>query len=264
MPELPTALKTACATGDLSLTKTLYNDMISTDPSAKTATLSQMAILSSKYSHSPILAFCFSEGLKLDTEKVNDPLIYAASDSGSVAIFRVLLDNGLDANEYQEMGSPLVSTCYSGNVELATFLLDHGADPNSGYPLGDYECLVWAIVGDHASLEMVKLLLTRGTVVKGTGALIAAAEYGNLGAIKVLLETVDVNLEEVEEYGAADPRKEDDMGTALYKAAAGGHAEIVDTLLGRGADERFKDKKGRSVADVAEENGHGDIARRLR
>lgn len=174
----------------------------------------------------------------------------------------------MDIDKYLEMGgSPLVSSCEAGNVELASFLLDHGADPNNGYFLGDYEALVWAIVGSHASLEMVELLLARGTVVKGTGALIAAAEHGNVGAVNVLLEhegkNGDLDLEETEDYGAYDHRKLDDRGTALYGAAADGYSEIVDILLQNGADPGFRDRRGRSVADVAGEKGHTDVARKL-
>ena len=185
MSELPAALKTACTTGDLPHAKSLYNDLVDTNTSVKTPTLSQMATLSAKNAYPSILSFCFSEGLTLNLEHVNDPLIYAAGNSGSIAIFCVLLDNGMDVNKYLEQGGlPLVSACKAGKVELANFLLDQGADPNNGYVLGDYESLVWAIVGANASLDMVELLLARGTVVKGTGALIAAAEHGNLGAVK--------------------------------------------------------------------------------
>ena len=70
-------------------------------------------------------------------------------------------------------------------------------------------------------------------------------------------------MEEVEEYGGYHHRKVDDQGTALYKAAVEGHAEIVDVLLAKGADPRFRDAKGRSVADGARERGHGDVARNV-
>ena len=227
-----------------------------------------MALLSAKSAHPFILSFCFSESLKPNSELVNDPLIYAACDAGSIAIFHVLLDNGMEADHYLELsGSPFVAACRAGNLDLAKFLLDQGADPNNGYANGDYESLVWAILGSNSSPDLVGLLLARGTVVMGSGALIAAAEHGNLGAVKLLLEhgerTRDLDLEEVEEYGSYDERKFDDQGTALYKAAAEGHTEIVDVLLEKGADAMFRDRKGRSVAEVAEEKGYGSIARKV-
>ncbi|KAL9046078.1 MAG: hypothetical protein Q9214_000996 [Letrouitia sp. 1 TL-2023] len=267
--EIPASLKEACISGNLSKAKSLYNDFVSANPSAKASTLSQMAILSAKNSHPTILTFCFSEGLTMNPGLVNDPLVYAACDSGSIPVFEVFLEHGMDVDKYLEMGgSPLVSACYHGNVELARFLLDCGADPNCGYPLGYYEALVWAIIGNRASLEVVKLLLERGTKVKGTGSLIAAAEHDNLEALRLLVEhgskNGDCDLEEVEEYGEYDSRKLDDQGTALYKAAANGHLQVVDFLLEKGADSLFKDRTGRSVLDIAVENGHEDVARRIR
>lgn len=81
-----------------------------------------------------------------------------------------------------------VAACQKGNVEFPRFPLDQGADPNNGYSNGDYVSLVWAILSSHTSLDMVELLLTRGTVVKGTEALVPAAEHGNLGLVERLLE----------------------------------------------------------------------------
>lgn len=70
-------------------------------------------------------------------------------------------------------------------------------------------------------------------------------------------------LEKVEEHGAYDGRKLDDMGTALYKAAAAGWVEIVDALMKYGANREFWDRTGRSVVDVARENGREDVLRRF-
>ena len=124
---------------------------------------------------------------------------------------------------------------------------------------------MWAIVGPGANLDVVKLLLERGVVVRGSGALIAAAECGNGEAVRVLLEKADVDVEEVEEYGAYyDKEKEAGLGTALYAAAKEGREEIVHVLLGRGANVLFKTKTGVSPAEIAELNGHADIARMLR
>ena len=72
-----------------------------------------------------------------------------------------------------------------------------------------------------------------------------------------------VDLEEETEGGLMDPRVRDDDGTALYKAAAGGHAGVVDVLIRKGANIGFKDRSGRSVVDIARANGHRDLAVRL-
>ncbi|KAL8823310.1 MAG: hypothetical protein Q9191_005975 [Dirinaria sp. TL-2023a] len=266
MSDLPPQLQTACKTGNLALAQSQYETLTRSNPSLKSSTLSQMSILAAAHSDPEILSLCFSQGLTFNSDNVNDPLLYAACDNGSTEVFKVLLDNGVDANQYLELGgSPLVSACATGKLSLAKFLLDRGADPNCGYISGDYEALVWAIVGQNANLDVVKLLLERGTVVKGTGALVAAAEHGNLDAVKILLEKADVDIEEVEDYGTYyDKEKEAGLGTALYAAAKEGHGEIVHVLLQKGADVHFKTKKGISPTQIAEKNGHADIARILR
>ena len=269
MAELTATLETACATGDLPQARSLYTELSAQHSLTERHILTQMATIAAKNKHPSILSFCFSEGLRLDPENVNDSLIRAACTSGSVETVRVLLDNGMNVNKYLELdGSPLVLACYAGNITLARYLLDEGANPNIGYPCGDYEALTWAIVGSNASLEMVELLLARGTVIKGTGALIAAAEKGNIAAVELLLKhgerTGDLALEEIEEWGGYDDRKLDDQGPALYKAAANGYLAIVELLVEKGADLMHGDRVGRSPADIAEENKHWDIARKLR
>lgn len=71
MSDLPPALKTACTSGDLTLTKTLYNNPTTTKPLAKTPALSQMAILSTKNAHFSILSYCFFEGYVMDSDNGN-------------------------------------------------------------------------------------------------------------------------------------------------------------------------------------------------
>jgi ankyrin repeat protein len=51
--------------------------------------------------------------------------------------------------------------------------------------------------------------------------------------------------------------------TALMLAAAAGHVEMVALLLQHGADPARRDASGRSAADHAQANGHGDLAQQL-
>ena len=209
----------------------------------------------------------------------------------------------MDVNHYLELGGdPLTGAVVHGDVELVRFLLERGANPNSDYPLGDYAALVWSVIGEKNwagagaassttdttattttttttgsgsgsgsgkdGSEMLQTLLSGGAKVKHTGALIAAADVGNLPAVKVFLDAraqgkVEVDIEEVVEYGGYDERKLDDQGTALYCAARGGWLEIVDVLLKAGADREFKDRKGRRPVDVARANGREVVVRRL-
>ncbi|KAL9029297.1 MAG: hypothetical protein Q9196_002454 [Gyalolechia fulgens] len=266
--ELPPNLVEAIKAGDLALTQSLYDDFVAANPESGTNIIYRMGILAGRHAHPDILSYCFSRGLILRPSNVNDPLVYAVIDGASIPTLEVLIQEGKwDVKQYLELGGDaLTSTVYSGNVGIAEYLLQRGADPNSDYPFGDYSAVVLAILDQgRTGEEMLKLLLDHGASVKGTGGLIAAAEVGNVKAVKMLLESrrEELDLEEVEEYGGYDERKLNDMGTALYKAAAAGWVEIVDILLKRGANREFRDRTGRSVVDVARENGRDDVLRRL-
>ncbi|KAL8824371.1 MAG: hypothetical protein Q9170_008183, partial [Blastenia crenularia] len=267
--DLPAHLTKAVESGDFDLTQVLYTNHIAANPSSKPTLLKLIATVSANHAHPHILSYCFTEGLTLNSSLVNDPLIYAANNSASTAIYDVLInEGGWDVNQYLEMeGDALTSAAYNGNIELAEYLLAKGANPNSDHPLEEYTFLL--IAGDENRRgsnkgKMLKLLLSHGANVKGTGALIAAAEHRNVEAVKMILEMrgEEVDLEEVEEYGTYDGRKLDDMGTALYKVAAVGCVEIVDILLQKGASREFRDRMGRRPADVAREKGLDDVLRR--
>lgn len=269
IPQLPAPLDTACITGDLATAKLLYHELIASDPAAKIPTLIRMGIISAIKAHTSILTFCFSQGLTIDLNHCNNPLIYACYASDSIDIYKIFLANGMPINHTLELNTPLVCACDHGEVELVRFLLDEGYDPNNPYCGWYYTPLVWAIVGRHPSLEIVELLLERGIEVKETGALIAAIDEGNIAAVDILLrhgeKTGELFLEELEgEYDGIASWSNDDVGTALFKAAAAGQAEIVDMLLDKGADPTFRNKKGMSVVDIAEEKGHWGIAGEVR
>lgn len=52
--------------------------------------------------------------------------------------------------------------------------------------------------------------------------------------------------------------------TPLMQAAAHGDLEIVDVLLGAGADPSLTSDEGKTPAALADENGHPTLAERLR
>lgn len=82
----------------------------------------------------------------------------------------------------------------------------------------------------------------------GDTALIWASWYGNLEAMKLLLDYgADINLRGVRGK------------TALVWAAEAGRKEAVSYLLDRGADGSIKDNDGKSPLDIARERGHKDV-----
>jgi uncharacterized protein len=52
--------------------------------------------------------------------------------------------------------------------------------------------------------------------------------------------------------------------TPLHEAALNGNDALVNLLLAHGADATITDEEGRTAADHADANGHGDLAARLR
>ena len=197
---------------------------------------------------------------------MNSPLLHAANSGQSLRVFQVLQRHGWDLNnncsEYD--GDSLVFACYRGNGHLVRFLLENGADPNSDRIYGDWVVLTWAVAGNNASLQVLELLLDHGCRISETGALIAAAETGNMEATKLLIER-GADLEEVCDYGGyVDKERESRQGTALFKACEAGQAEIVEYLLDRGSDPTFRDGIGRSPFSVAEANGHESVLQVLK
>lgn len=264
MSQLNPELRSACISGKLEDVQRIYADLEFADHDRRFATLLEMACTAARAKQSQILEFCCRNGVTVSPKNANDPLLIAAINAQSKEIYQVLMDHGFDVNQTTEVtGDALVGAAVTGDVSLADFLLRNGADPKNGNFYGEWEALVWAIAGDNRSTEMVRLLLDHGAEIRGGGALIAAAEHGNLDATRLLVERGAV-LEEVEEYGMWDGRKVDDMGTALYKAAAKGKLHVVRFLIERGANKHFKDKLGREPLTVAEANGHEDVVALLK
>ncbi|KAL8876236.1 MAG: hypothetical protein Q9198_005533 [Flavoplaca austrocitrina] len=158
---------------------------------------------------------------------------YPTYDATIIPMFAVLLDEGgLDVNHWLEVRGDILKVAVDqGNIEFVKYLFSKGADPNY-------------------------IVVLR--------ALRAAAEYGNLDAVKMVLEmkSDEVELEEAD-YISDFAYTQYPEVTALYKAAGEGHSAIVDVLVRNGANIDFKDASGRSVIDIARVNGHKNLAIRL-
>ncbi|KAL1968185.1 hypothetical protein VTN77DRAFT_2020 [Rasamsonia byssochlamydoides] len=258
-------LLAAAADGDLDLIKSLYGSLSSAD---QTESLQKIAQSAARHGHADLLEWCFSQGLSFPAESVNHDLYHAACDGGSPAIFQVLVNHGTDLNAHwsEYDGDALVVAARTGNVPLARFLLEHGQDPNSGHCCSDAEAIHWAITGDNASLEIIRLMLSHGLRLEGTGAAVAAAEVDNLEALELLLDSgAGAGLEDKAIWWpVTDKESVDSEGTALYRACRAGKIRTARCLLDRGADPNATDRVGRSCLAVAQERGHQDIVDLLR
>lgn len=101
---------------------------------------------------------------------------------------------------------------------------------------------------------MAQLLLENRADVEtadktGVTSLMLAAHYGRLAIMNVLVEK------------GADIEAEDEYGTALIRASKGGHKEVVQSLLGRGAKpSALGHKCGKMALHWAAERGHEGIS----
>ncbi|KAL8941113.1 MAG: hypothetical protein Q9216_002445 [Gyalolechia sp. 2 TL-2023] len=200
-----------------------------------------------------------------------------ACDHDNVQLAESLLKNAIRTDPYSRKSllfrmakkSIRKSSVEKANPELVRLLLSRGADPNAETPFGGTTPLILAITGPNnqgrIGNQILKVLLNHGAEVVDTGALAVAADTGNLKAVETILNTrgSTLDLEKVIENGRLKGQHPDVMGTALHRAACGGYPGIADILVRRGADICFKDRKGRSVMDIAGEGRHLGIVNRL-
>lgn len=182
-------------------------------------------------------------------------------------MWKTLVKNGFNLNTHHNefFGDALSLEAYRGNVEILHFLLENGQDPNDAW--GGYDDLepgVAALVGEKPSLEILHLMLQHGWNQKRSATHIAAAELGNMEALKLLVE----HGADLEEACGWWPNcciiEVDKWGTALYRAAYKGQKEPVAYLLGKGANIWFKDEKGRFILWAAKQGGNEDVVELLK
>ncbi|KAI0394670.1 ankyrin repeat-containing protein [Xylariaceae sp. FL0594] len=253
-------LEEAISSGDLDAVTKLY---ITANKAQQPALLTTIAEQAARKSQVDILDWCCHAGLPLPKDSLNNELYEQACMSRSTGVLDVLVRHGLDlnSNHSEFVGDALGLAAYHGDVDLARLLLGRGgADPDSTWGYQEHEAGVWAVVGPNKSLDILRLMLEHGWTQKGSTAHIAAAETGDMQALKLLVEA-----ENAAEMECADPwwpipsEGKGEPGTALYRAALNGQEEAVRYLLEKGADPSYKDAKGRSCYWAAKEGGNEKV-----
>jgi ankyrin repeat protein len=208
-----------------------------------------------------------NEALRLLIEKKSD--LHHQNIAGSTALLRavtmnrrrtakILLEAGADPNTPSRRNvSPLIAAAYNGNVRIAEMLIRAGASPELLDATGK-AAIVYAAAKGYP--RIVAMLLDAGLGVDeryahGLTALMWAAGHTNDVPVAEGLITVRLLLER----GAAPDLVEDRGRSALMIAAERGHAEVVEALLEAGSDDKRRDARGKTAADLAA----NDAVRRL-
>jgi uncharacterized protein len=175
--------------------------------------------------------------------------LYFAAETGHPSIVQRLIERGADVKLTGRSGiSPIAAAAYAGNDEIVAALLARGADERTPDDTGKPP-IIYAAAG--ARLEVVKRLLARNIDVN--------ARYPNDLTVLMWASGPDEQAPEAQalqvvsfllDAGAHIDDRDARGRTALMIAAEGGHAEIANLLLARGADPSLKDKAGKLASDL--------------
>jgi ankyrin repeat protein len=178
--------------------------------------------------------------------------LLAAAASGDVDAVHAALDAGADIEARDgHWRTALLLAATFDHVEVARLLVERGADPDA---LDDRHDTPWLVTGVTGSVAMLEALLPAGPDLTirnryGGVSVIPASERGHVDYVRRVVTTgIDVN-------------HVNDLGwTALLEAvilADGGprHVEIVDVLLGAGADPSIADRDGVTAEQHAVQRG---------
>jgi ankyrin repeat protein len=255
-PNGPTNLLTACSEGNLDalerILETKEVDLELPDKHGATGLIQAAA-----RGHVAVVSRLIGAGANVAAadDDGETALSYAVANAHTEVI-ETLIRAGANPNSSFVVGdlelSVLDIACVKGVTGVVRQLLSAGADPNIScsdfLPLGS--------AAKHEDPEMVALLLKHGAdpnlASHGFFPLYIAAARGRLENVKLLLKA------------RAEPNAINRYGlTALWKAAANGHLDVVTMLIEGGARSDIRGERvhrfGVLPIQAAKEKGHGAI-----
>lgn len=176
--------------------------------------------------------------------EINEPVVYAATQSGSETVFSLILSKNptiINSEVDKVIGSPLAIACMEKHpLEFIKYLLNAGANPAQGSDLFYPPTTIAA--GNYRDTELIDLFLERGATVEHVSALSAAAGRNNVIMVRYL----------VEKYGLRDDndRRTSRSEPALHAAATRGHMEVLKILLENGEDINTKDRDDHTALEA--------------
>ena len=190
------------------------------------------------------------------TEQQVNVRLLEFSKSQDEARARRMIEEGASVNSRNRAGeTPLLLWVKAGNAGMVAWLLEKGASVNQDALDRTTPLMAAAFAG---RVDIMQTLLDAGADAERKDqvfktAMIYAAAQGHAEAVKLLLARgVDVNRVYAHNL------------TALMWAAGYGKTECVQLLLASGADPKLKDDRGKTAADIAQEQGYGEVAALLK
>lgn len=183
-------------------------------------------------------------GARVDQEgKLDSTPLKAAARKGNIEVVELLLSLGADVNHCKDYGTALQSAALAGHIDVCRILLQHGALVNK-VPKGlagmhktplqgaaDNNNITNSISND---IELLSLLLDHGADINmedrrhGTALTDAVRVHGQVNDGK---SCIDPRILFLLENGA-----DANAGCPLVMAASNGNLELINLLLGRGAN----------------------------
>ncbi|KAI0132942.1 ankyrin repeat-containing domain protein [Xylariales sp. AK1849] len=181
---------------------------------------------------------------------VTDRVMVAVVCSSSFASYQAIIEaKAIDIDYFIPWyGDILGNAAKNNNLDWAKFCLEHGANPNCNL-IDEYKSVL-AVTAEEDHLAMAELLIQHGAWVKGSGAIVLAADAGHTDMVQLLLAK-DADVNEVGLEDPQDPETSSETGSALHKAIANGHIDTALFLIREGADKDLKDGRGQTARDLA-------------
>lgn len=194
--------------------------------------------------------------IEAQRDNMGNTLLHQAARFQNAEMAKALIDMKTDVNDQNKLGdTPLhIATKYN-NLPVVKELLQAGADVNAQ---NANKLTPLHVAAAHSDVSVLRWLMANGANVNATD------KWGTTPLFRAL--TV-ANVSELIHTGGAEVNARDMMGnTPLYYAAwrADGKCDVVSTLCVYGADPMMKNNHGYSPLDIAQEENHPELVKKMK
>ncbi|KAF2095696.1 ankyrin [Rhizodiscina lignyota] len=191
------------------------------------------------------------------------PLVRAARESDDVFFVDELLKAGVPVDPTDNVGiQTFYMAVYSGNLKVARFLFEMGADRDwmpTSYPMTALGAMIWRHTRNAAKrVEFLLSLPNRGSDGFMASRFKSAASALHMAAtrfsedrhnMEITTAMISMLLSKYRKTKYLDSTSGPDRSTVLGMAVEAGNYEVVQLLLGQGADPNIRDAYGRTPLD---------------